>query len=151
MTRHGNSLRSVLVVDDNPDDFELTRLAFAENGCEARLICTRNGQECMDYLRRQGPYAGESMPDMVLLDINMPVIDGFEIMTRIAADASLRHLPVIILTTSDAEEDILRMYGLRCNAYVVKPANFNDFARIVRSLIDFWCTTAHMPKTPPGG
>ena len=151
MTRHGNRLRNVLVVDDNSDDFELTRLAFAENGCDATLFCARNGQECMDYLRRQGPYAGACMPDMVLLDINMPVMNGFEVMSRIAADPNLRHLPVIILTTSDAEEDILRMYGLRCNAYVVKPVNFNDFARIVRSLIDFWCTTAHMPKTPPGG
>ena len=151
MTIRANKLRNVLVVEDNPDDFELTRLAFAENGCDASLYCARNGQECMDYLRQQGPYAGAKMPDMVLLDINMPVMDGFEVMTRIAADANLRHLPVIILTTSDAEEDILRMYRLRCSAYVVKPADFNEFTRAVRTLIEFWYSTACMPEPQPGG
>jgi CheY-like chemotaxis protein len=144
-------LRNVLVVEDNLDDFELTRLAFAENGCNARLHHAGNGQACMDYLRRQGPYAGASTPDMVLLDINMPMMDGFEVMTRIAADANLRHLPVVVLTTSDSAEDILRMYRLRCSAYVVKPADFDAFTRTVRSLIEFWNSTARLPRPATGG
>ena len=151
MTVQCNKTCDILVVEDNPDDFELTRLAFSDNGCNARLHCAGNGKECMDYLRRLGPYAESSMPDLVLLDINMPVMDGFEVMTRIAADAKLRHLPVIILTTSDAEEDILRMYRLRCSAYVVKPADFNEFTRVVRALTEFWCSAARLPEPRSGG
>jgi CheY-like chemotaxis protein len=151
MTDPCNKTCNILAVEDNPDDFELTRLAFSNNGCSAKLHCVDNGKECMDYLRRLGPYAGSIMPDLVLLDINMPVMDGFEVLTRIAADPNLRHLPVIVLTTSDAEEDVLRMYRLRCSAYVVKPADFNEFTRVVRALIDFWCFTACLPTSRLGG
>jgi len=148
-TIRADRLRNVLVVEDNADDFELTRLAFASCGCDATLHCAGDGQECMDYLRREGPYADASTPDLVLLDINMPQMDGFEVMSRIAGDADLRHIPVIILTTSDAEDDVLRMYRLRCNAYVVKPANFTDFTRAMRSLIDFWNSSARIPSCWP--
>lgn len=151
MTDRSRIICDVLVVEDNPDDFELTRLAFADNGYGVRLHRAANGQECMDYLRRQGLHAAASPPDMVLLDINMPVMDGYEVMKQIAANENLRHLPVIVLTTSSAEDDILSMYRLRCSAYVVKPADFNEFTRAVRALIAFWCWTARLPQARPGG
>jgi len=148
--RRNNRPRNVLVVEDNADDFELARLAFAASGCDAILHCARDGRECMNYLRQQGPFAGACMPDLVLLDINMPQMDGFAVMAEIAADAKLNHLPVIVLTTSDTENDVLRMHRLRCSAYVVKPADFNEFTRTIGALIEFWCSTARLPEPAPG-
>ncbi len=141
---------NVLLVEDNPNDVFFTMEGFKEAGLPARLTHVENGKECLDYLQRAGAHAETAVrPDLVLLDIDMPLMDGRQVLQAISADDSLRNLPVIVLTTSSREEDIQAMYRLRCNAYLVKPFDFDAFVDLIRSIGSFWFDKASLPTRLP--
>ncbi|MGW2159731.1 response regulator [Nonomuraea sp. NPDC001699] len=135
----------VLLVEDDQGDILLTREAFALNKVRNRLDVVNDGEQAMAYLRREGVYAGAPRPDLILLDLNLPRMNGLEVLREIKADAALRTIPVVILTTSEAEEDILHSYRLHANAYVSKPVDFEQFIRVVRQIDDFFVTVAKLP------
>jgi two-component system response regulator len=136
----------ILLVEDNENDVLLTREAFRRAHLMVNLHHTRDGEECMAFLRRQGQYAAAPAPDLVLLDLNMPRKGGREVLAEIAADEALKHLPVIVLTTSAAERDVHEMYRLRCSGYIVKPVDFDQFARVVKQFADYWFTVVVLPS-----
>lgn len=139
----------VLLVEDNENDVELTRIGFKTAKFVVNLQRVANGEDCMAFLRKEGPYANAPTPDLILLDINMPRMDGLEVLEEISKDDSLRHLRVVILTSSISDEDILKSYKLHCCSYLVKPINFEGFAKMIQSLGDYWFTLVVMPpKTP---
>lgn len=138
----------LLLVDDNDNDVELTRIAFRQARFAANLHHVENGEECMAFLRREGRYADVPNPDIILLDLNMPRMDGREVLEAISADDDLKHLPVIILTTSQADEDILMAYRLRCSSFIVKPVGFENFAKAVQVIGNYWFTLAVLPPDP---
>lgn len=135
----------VLLVEDNENDMELTRLAFEQAKVLLNMHRVENGEQCMAFLRKQGKYANALTPDLILLDLNLPVMDGREVLAEIVADDQLRQLPVVILTTSETEQDILEMYKLRCSSYIVKPVDFNQFLRVVRGIGNYWFTVVVLP------
>jgi CheY-like chemotaxis protein len=130
----------VLLVEDDPGDVYLIREAFAHNKVANALHVVSDGVEALAFLRRRGPYADAPRPDLVLLDLNLPRKDGREILGEIKADEDLRTIPVVVLTTSEAEEDIARSYDLGANAYVTKPVDFDRFIEVVRKVDDFFVT-----------
>jgi CheY-like chemotaxis protein len=136
----------VLLVEDDPGDVLLTKEAFADNKVKNNLNIVSDGEEAIAYLRRQEPYAEASRPDLVLLDLNLPRKDGREVLKDIKADPELRSIPVIVLTTSEADDDILRSYDLHANAYVTKPVDFDAFIRIVRQIDDFFVSVVKLPR-----
>lgn len=135
----------ILLVEDNPGDVELTREAMEDAKLTNTLHVVQDGVEAMKFLRRQGAYADSPRPDMILLDLNLPRKDGREVLAEIKSDDSLRIIPVIVLTTSRAEEDILKSYQLNANSYISKPVDFAGFARVVRSLQSFWFSVVILP------
>jgi CheY-like chemotaxis protein len=135
----------VLLVEDSENDMELTRLAFEQAKVLLNMHRVENGEQCMAFLRKQGKYANALTPDLILLDLNLPVMDGREVLAEIVADDQLRQLPVVILTTSETEQDILEMYKLRCSSYIVKPVDFNQFLRVVRGIGNYWFTVVVLP------
>jgi len=135
----------VLLVEDDPGDVLMTREAFEEHKVGNRLSVVSDGVEALAYLRRQGPYADAPRPDLVLLDLNLPRRDGREVLAEIKNDPELLDIPVVVLTTSQAEEDVLRAYNLNANCYVTKPVDFDQFMRIVRTIEDFWLTVVTLP------
>ncbi len=135
----------VLLVEDNPGDVRLTREALKEGKIRNNLHVARDGVEALAFLRRQGEHAGAPRPDLILLDLNLPRKDGREVLTEIKDDASLRQIPVVILTSSQAEEDILRAYDLHANCYISKPVDLDQFINVVRSIEDFWFTVVKLP------
>lgn len=141
-------LAELLLVDDNDNDVELTRIAFQQARFAANMHHVENGEECMAFLRREGKYADAPTPDIILLDLNMPRMDGREVLEAISADDDLKHLPVIVLTTSEADEDILMAYRLRCSSFIVKPVGFENFAKAVQVIGDYWFTLAVLPPDP---
>ncbi|NUT41128.1 MAG: response regulator [Thermoactinospora sp.] len=138
----------VLLVEDDPGDVLLTREAFELNKVQNRLHVVNDGEEAMSFLRQDEPYTGVPRPDLILLDLNLPRKDGHEVLSEIKADVSLRTIPVVVLTTSEAEEDILRSYQLHANAYVTKPVDFSQFIRVVRQIDDFFVTVVKLPSKP---
>ena len=138
----------ILLVEDNENDEMLTRLAFKKAKLTAQLHHVQDGEQCMAFLRKQGPYAAAPTPDIILLDLNMPRMDGREVLTAISADENLRHLPVVILTTSSAQQEILKMYQLRCSSYIIKPLDFEQFVRVIRLFSDYWLTLVVLPSLP---
>jgi two-component system response regulator len=140
-----NRTAEILLVEDNNDDVELTRMAFAKSKLLINLHHAKDGEECMAFLRKQDKYANAPTPDIILLDLNMPRMDGREVLTEISNDETLRHLPVVILTTSAEESEILKMYKLRCSSYIIKPVNFDQFMRVIQSLADYWLTVVVLP------
>ena len=138
----------ILLVEDNPGDVRLTQEALREGKVCNNLHVVRDGVEAMASLRREGRFAAAVRPDIILLDLNLPRKDGREVLEEIKNDPSLKRIPVVVLTTSKAEEDILRTYNLHVNCYVVKPVDFEQFARVVHSIEDFWFTIV---KLPPNG
>jgi len=136
----------VLLVEDSPGDVRLTREALKEGKVRNNLNVVSDGVEAMEYLRRQGPYAGAVRPDIVLLDLNMPRKDGREVLAEMKADKGLKRIPVVILTTSEAEQDILRTYDLHANCYLTKPVDLDQFISIVKSVEDFWLTIVKLPR-----
>jgi CheY-like chemotaxis protein len=137
---------NVLLVEDDPGDVLMTREAFAEHGAESRLAVVSDGVEALAYLRRENGYADAPRPDLVLLDLNLPRRDGREVLAEIKADRELHLIPVVVLTTSQADEDILRSYQLHANAYVTKPVDFDRFVAVVRQIDQFFVNVA---KPPP--
>jgi CheY-like chemotaxis protein len=135
----------VLLVEDNPGDVRLTREALKEGKIRNNLHVARDGVEALAFLRRQGEHAGAPRPDLILLDLNLPRKDGREVLTEIKEDASLRQIPVVVLTSSQAEEDIVRAYDLHANCYISKPVDLDQFINVVRSIEDFWFTVVKLP------
>ena len=136
----------ILLVEDNEDDVYLIREAFDEASLRVSLHHVDNGEKCMRFLRRQGDYANAPSPDLILLDMNMPVMDGYEVMTEIVKDEKLRHLPVVVLTTSYEAADIQKMYGLRCSSYITKPVDFDNFVKAIGQLAGYWLTVVVVPE-----
>ena len=138
-------MAEILLVDDNEDDVFLTREAFAVASLRVNLHHVDNGVKCLQFLRKQGPYADVPTPDLILLDMNMPVMNGHEVLSAIVADDKLSHLPVVVLTTSYEAADIQKMYKLRCNSYITKPVNFDNFVEAIAKLTDYWLTVVVIP------
>lgn len=135
----------ILLVEDDVGDVELTREALVDSKLAVNLHVVKDGVEAMHYLRRTGKFTAAVSPDLVLLDLNLPRKDGREVLQDIKGDPLLKRLPVIVLTTSDTEEDILRSYNLGVNCYVQKPVGMEEFIRIVNILEDFWFTIVKLP------
>jgi CheY-like chemotaxis protein len=135
----------ILLVEDNPGDVRLTREALREGKVRNNLYVASDGVEALAFLRREGQYADAVRPDLVLLDLNLPRKDGREVLEEIKADPSLRYIPVVVLTSSQAEQDILRAYDLHANCYVSKPVDLDQFIHVVRSIEDFWFTIVKLP------
>lgn len=140
----------VLLVEDNPGDVRLTREALKEGKLRISLNVVGDGLEAMAYLRRQGSFTGAAIPDLILLDLNLPKKDGREVLEEIKADPALMRIPVVILTTSAAEEDILRSYNLHANCYITKPVDMDQFVKIVKVIEDFWFTIVKLPSDGRG-
>jgi CheY-like chemotaxis protein len=136
----------VLLVEDDPGDELMTREAFEGNKIGNRLHVARDGEEALDFLYRRGQHADAPRVDLVLLDLNLPKYDGRQVLERIRADPDLTHMPVVILTTSSSEEDILRSYKLHANAYVTKPVDVNQFIAAVRQIDDFFLSVVRLPN-----
>jgi CheY-like chemotaxis protein len=138
----------VLLVEDNPGDVRLTREALKEGKVRNNLSVAPDGVEALAFLRREGKYADAPRPDVILLDLNLPRKDGREVLEAIKADPALRNIPVVILTTSDAERDIVRAYSLHANCYITKPVDLDQFITVVKSIEDFWFTIVKLPPEP---
>jgi CheY-like chemotaxis protein len=135
----------VLLVEDDPGDELMTREAFEENKIGNKLHVARDGEEALDFLYRRGDFADAPRVDLILLDLNLPKYDGRQVLERIRADPELTHMPVVVLTTSSAEEDIMRSYKLHANAYVTKPVDVSDFIAAVRQIDDFFVSVVRLP------
>jgi chemotaxis family two-component system response regulator Rcp1 len=136
----------VLLVEDSPGDVRLTREALREANGSIRLHVTTDGVEAMAFLRREGPNRDAPRPDLILLDLNLPKMDGREVLAHIKADATLKTIPTCILTTSEAEVDILKSYELQANCYLVKPVQLEAFEALVKSINDFWLIRVKLPQ-----
>ncbi|CAM5285015.1 MULTISPECIES: response regulator [Streptomyces] len=135
----------VLLVEDDPGDELMTREAFEDNKIRNTLHVVRDGEEALDFLYRRGAYPEAPRPDLILLDLNLPKYDGRQVLAQIKADAELALIPVVVLTTSSAEEDILRSYKLHANAYVTKPVDLDQFIAAVKQIDDFFVTVVRLP------
>jgi CheY-like chemotaxis protein len=135
----------ILLVEDNPGDVELTREALEDAKLSNQLHGVTDGVEAMAFLRRAGKYAHFCTPDLILLDLNLPKKDGREVLAEVKADPHLGRIPVVVLTTSDAERDILKTYELHANCYVTKPVDLHQFLTVVGSVKDFWLTVVKLP------
>jgi CheY-like chemotaxis protein len=136
----------ILLVEDNPGDVRLTREALRESKVHNNLYIAKDGVEALAFLRREGAeFADAVRPDLILLDLNLPRKDGREVLEEIKADPSLRHIPVVVLTSSEAEQDIVRAYDLHANCYVSKPVDLDQFITVVQSIENFWFTIVKLP------
>lgn len=135
----------ILLVEDNPGDVLLTQEALTENRILNRLSVAEDGIEAMDFLRSQGRFSTAPHPDLILLDLNLPRKNGFEVLQEIKLDPDLRRIPVVILTTSSADKDILRSYDLHANCYISKPVKWNEFIDVVHSIEHFWMSIVSLP------
>lgn len=135
----------ILLVEDNPGDVRLTLEALKEARVYNKINTVPDGVEAIRYLRRVDEYAQVTRPDLILLDLNLPRKDGREVLAEIKADPDLKRIPVVVLTTSNAEEDILRTYSLHANCFISKPVDLNQFMKVVQSIQDFWLTIVKLP------
>ena len=138
----------ILLVEDNPGDVRLTRMAFEEGGINNDLHVAMDGEEALDFLFRRGGHEDAPRPDMVLLDLNLPKIDGHEVLREIRSDDELSRLPVVVLTSSDSEEDVVESYEEHANAYITKPVKASDFLDLVDTFEEFWFTVVRLPPKP---
>lgn len=136
----------VLLVEDSPGDVRLTREAFRYANGAIKLHVASDGVEALAFLRQEGDYAGSPRPDLILLDLNLPRMDGREVLAQVKADETLKSIPTVILTTSDTEADIAVSYRLQANCYLSKPVQLDAFESLVRSINDFWLTRAKLPQ-----
>jgi CheY-like chemotaxis protein len=139
----------ILLVEDNPGDVRLTKEALKEGRFANLINVAVDGFEAMAFLRREGKYANASRPDLILLDLNLPKKNGREVLAEIKADSNLKRIPVVVLTSSQAEKDIVATYNLHANCYITKPVDFEQFICVVRSIEDFWFAVVKLP--PRGG
>jgi chemotaxis family two-component system response regulator Rcp1 len=135
----------ILLVEDNPGDVRLTQEALREGKVRNHLHVAADGVEAMAFLRREGQHAHAPQPDLILLDLNLPKKGGREVLAEIKEDPELRRIPVVILTVSKAEEDVLKSYNLHANCYITKPVNLDQFLEVVKSIEDFWLTVVMLP------
>jgi CheY-like chemotaxis protein len=140
----------ILLVEDNPGDVRLTVEALKEAKVCNELHVVEDGVKAMAFLRREGEYADAPHPDVILLDLNLPKKDGREVLAEIKEDPNLRRIPVVILTVSQAEEDVLKTYDLHANCYITKPVDLDQFLTVVRSIEDFWLTVVRLPPDGRG-
>jgi len=136
----------LLLVEDSEPDVRLTKEALCEAKIKNRLWVVEDGVEALEFLRQQGRFADAPRPDLILLDLNLPRKDGRQVLKEIKSDDSLKRIPVVILTTSKSEEDVLRAYDLHANCYITKPVDFNRFMQVVKSVEDFWLTVVTLPN-----
>lgn len=136
----------ILLVEDNPGDVRLVSESLKEYKICNRLSMVRDGEEAMQFLRRKGQFADAPRPDLILLDLNLPKKDGREVLAEIKADPELRRIPVVVLTSSRDEEDVLRSYDVNANCYVTKPVDLDQFVRVVQSIENFWFSMVRLPK-----
>lgn len=139
----------ILLVEDNEGDILLTLEAFKELKVRNTVAVVKDGVEAIDFLKRKGEYAGSRSPDLILLDINMPRLNGIEVLDFIKRDEKLRKIPVVMLTTSSSESDITECYEKSANCFITKPLDFGKFLNVVHSIESFWFTIAQLPKTTP--
>ncbi len=135
----------ILLVEDNPGDVRLTKEALRDAKVLNEIFVAKDGVEAMEFLHRKGRFSQAPLPDMILLDLNLPRKDGREVLAEIKQDPNLKHIPVVVLTTSKADEDIIKTYNLHANAYITKPVDLNRFAEIIHVLNEFWFTIVKLP------
>lgn len=136
---------TILLVEDNDDHAELMKIGFEDAHFAVDLHHVRNGEECMAFLRQEGKYAGAHRPDLVLLDLNMPRMDGREVLGHMKQDNDLQSIPVVVLTSSESNADISEAYKLGCNSYIAKPVDFVGLSKVVQSITDYWFTLVVVP------
>jgi chemotaxis family two-component system response regulator Rcp1 len=146
MRNNGNVTVEILLVEDNPADVRLTMEALKEGKIANNLNVAYDGVEALEFLKKKGKYAKAPNVDLILLDLNLPRKDGREVLAEVKADDNLKRIPVVVMTTSKAEEDILRSYNLHANCYVVKPIDFDKFIKVVKAIEDFWVSIVTLPK-----
>jgi chemotaxis family two-component system response regulator Rcp1 len=139
----------ILLVEDNPGDVELTREALEDAKVANRLNVVDDGADAVDFLFQRGEFTQAPRPDIILLDLNLPKKDGRQVLLEIKADPDLAQIPIVVLTTSHAEEDIFRAYQLHANCYITKPVDFNQFLRVVSAIEEFWLTIVKLPRKRP--
>ncbi|MDP1633923.1 MAG: response regulator [Gallionellaceae bacterium] len=137
-----------LLVEDNPGDVRLTQEALKSHKVQNNLHVVTDGEEAMAFLHKQGKYASAPRPDIILLDLNLPKKDGREVLAEIKSDPGLKTIPVVIITSSEAEQDVIKSYNLNANCYVTKPVNLDQFIKVVHSINDFWLTIVKLPTNP---
>lgn len=135
----------ILVVEDNPGDARLIKEVLNDNKIYSTLFIVNDGVEAMNFLHKEGKYKNVPIPDLVILDLNLPKKDGREVLSEIKADDELKHIPIVIMTISQAEEDILKTYNLHANCYITKPIDLNQFIKVVKSIEDFWFSIVKLP------
>lgn len=136
----------ILLVEDNPGDARLTREAFKDGRLLNNLSVVADGVEALEYLHQQGQYKNSTRPDLILLDLNLPKKDGREVLEEIKADEHLKRIPVVVLTTSSAQEDVARAYGSHANCYITKPVDLDQFLRVAHSIESFWLSLVKLPS-----
>lgn len=136
----------ILLVEDNPGDARLTREALAHSALSSTLCDVRDGEQALAFLRREGPFAAAPTPRLVLLDLNLPRRDGREVLAAMKEDPALQHIPVVVLTSSEADEDILRSYRLHANCFITKPVDLDDLSRVLEGIGRFWFELARLPE-----
>jgi chemotaxis family two-component system response regulator Rcp1 len=145
--RNGGRPIEILLVEDNPGDVRLTVEALKEGKVSNHLHVAKDGVEALAFLRQEGKYADAHRPDVILLDLNLPKKDGREVLEEIKADEHLRRIPVVVLTTSSSEQDVLRSYDLHANCYITKPVDLEQFMDVVKGIEDFWLSVVKLPST----
>jgi len=135
----------ILLVEDNPGDIRLTQETLKEFELRSNISVARNGEEALAFLRCEGPYGDAVRPDLILLDLNLPKKNGHEVLAEIKADEKLRRIPVVVLTTSRAEQDVIRAYDLHANCYITKPVDLDQFGTAIRALLEFWVKIVKLP------
>jgi len=145
MHRKRSTLIEILLVEDNPGDVDLILEVLEQSKIRNRVFIAEDGEEAMDILHKRGKFADSPRPDLILLDLNLPRKDGREVLQEIKADSSLRRIPVVVLTTSKAEEDILKSYNLHANSYITKPVDIDQFIKVIKIFEDFWLDIVKLP------
>ena len=139
----------ILMVEDNPTDVLIAREGFSGAQMRNTLHVANNGVEAIEFLNQRGKYAAAPRPDLIVLDLNMPRKNGQEVLAEIKADDNLKHIPVVILTTSKSKDDISKAYGLHANSYISKPVDFDEFTKVVQTIQDFWFSVVTLPRNTP--
>jgi two-component system, chemotaxis family, response regulator Rcp1 len=145
LTRSNGRPVEILLIEDNPGDVRLTREALKDAKVVNNLSVVGDGEAALEFLHRRGKHAGAPRPDLILLDLNLPRKDGREVLEEIKVDPELKVIPVVVLTTSKAEEDVIRSYRLHANCYIAKPVDFNRFMEVIRQLENFWLEVVRLP------
>jgi len=147
--KNGTRPMTILLVENNVQDIEITRRAFAKGEVRSDLVVTRDGEEALDYLHRRGKFQDprtSPRPAVILLDLNLPKVGGLEVLQQVKRDESLKAIPIIVLTVSQQEEDVIRSYDLGVNTYVQKPLEFDEFVRVINTIHDYWSLVATLPS-----